>query len=175
MDFAAPDRNIKQFGLREGMRVVDLGAGSGHYSFAAARMVGNSGEVHAIEVQKDLLTRLKDQAGLEGLRNIEITWGDIEEEDGTKLRDDSMDAAILSNTLFKVKDKRGTLKEAYRILKPGGRLLIVDWSESFGGMGPQPEHVIEEGRARELSEGAGFHFDSTINTGEHHYGFIMKK
>ncbi len=175
MDFAVPDSNVKQFELREGMQVADLGAGSGHYALAAAHMVGNSGGVHAVEVQRDLLHRIRDQAALEGLHNVEIIWGTIEEEGGTKLRDESMTAAILSNTLFQVEDKEGTLREAYRILAPNGRLLIVDWSESYGGMGPEENAIVTESKARELAESAGFTYDRAIDAGVHHYGFIMKK
>lgn len=175
MDFAVPEKNVKQMGLTEGMHVADLGAGSGHYSFAAAHIVGNSGKVHAVEVQKELLKRLKNQAELEGLHNIDITWGDIEEIDGTKLRDNSIDVAILSNTLFQVEDKEGTLKEAYRILKPDGRLVIIDWKDSFGGMGPEPDAVVGDSSARELAQAVGFNIDSSINAGEHHYGVIVKK
>lgn len=174
-DFTVPENNLKQMGLTEGMQVADLGAGSGHYSFAAARMVGNSGRVHAVEVQKELLKRLNDQAELEGLHNIDITWGDIEEIDGTRLRDNSMDAVFISNTLFQVEDKEGTLKEAYRILKPAGRILIIDWKDAYGSMGPDPASIITESKARELAQSAGFHVDGSIDAGTHHYGVLLKK
>ena len=175
MDFAIPDKNIKQFGLSEGMKVADLGSGSGHYTLAAARMVGTSGEVHAVEVQRELLQRFKEEIEDEGFRNITVTWGDIEEEGGTKLRDNSMDAVILSNILFQVEDKEGTIREARRILKPGGRVLVIDWTESFGGMGPEEGAVVKEENARRLFESLGFAFGSTIDAGAPHYGFIMKK
>lgn len=175
MNFTAPKNNIAQFGLREGMHVADLGAGSGHYSLAAAHMVGTTGRVYAIEVQKDLLQRIKNLALQEKIRNIEIIWGNVEELHGTKLRDNSVDAAILSNILFQFEDKTGGLREAKRILRPAGRMLVVDWAESFGGMGPPQDAVVSQKKARELCEEVGFTFEGVIEAGEHHYGFIVKK
>jgi len=175
LDFTAPENNLSQFGLSEGMKVADLGSGSGHYTFAAASLVGDTGRVFSVEVQKELLQRIKNENETRRFGNVEVIWGDIEEVQGTKIADRYIDAAILSNVLFQVEDKAATLAEAFRITKPGGRLLIVDWSESFGGMGPQSEHVLSPDKAREFAEQAGFVFEKTISTGAHHYGFIMKK
>ena len=69
------------------MHVADLGAGSGHYTLAAAKKVGESGRVYAIEVQKDLLTRIKNLAQTEHINNVEVIWGDVENRGGTKLKD----------------------------------------------------------------------------------------
>ena len=67
------------------------------------------------------------------------------------------------------------MKEALRILKPKGQLLLIDWSESFGGIGPHANQVITPDMARVLCESAGFIFDKHIKVGDHHYGMIFKK
>jgi ubiquinone/menaquinone biosynthesis C-methylase UbiE len=175
MDFADPEHNIEQLGLTPGMKVADLGAGSGYYALAAAKRVESEGHVYAVEIQKDLLTRIKNVARKERLHNIDVFWGDIEELHGTKLSDASVDAVILSNILFQVENKTGTLQEAKRILKGGGKLLIVDWADSFNNLGPEPNAVISLDQARLLGEKEGFHFERTIQAGAHHYGLIMKK
>ena len=59
--------------------------------------------------------------------------------------DASVDAVIISDLLFHVEHKNQVLQEAHRILRAGGRILVVDWRESFGGVGPEPDHVISEG------------------------------
>ena len=104
--FSDPQRNIEQFELTEGMSVADLGAGSGFYSISAARVVGD-GKVYAVDVQRDLLTKLSGDAQKSHLTNIEVIWGDAEKSGGTKLGNDSMDAVIISNILFQLQDKGG--------------------------------------------------------------------
>jgi hypothetical protein len=60
-------------------------------------------------------------------------------------------------------------------LKVGGRALVVDWSDSFGGIGPEPKKVVTKIAAQEMFEKNGFHLDREINAGSHHYGLIFKK
>ncbi len=176
MPFAQPRDNIATFGLEPGMIVADLGAGSGFYALAAARAVGETGRVYAVEVQKELLTRIKNTASKEGIYTIEVIWGDLEEIGGSKLRDNSVDRVIVSNILFQLENHELFTREAFRILRPHGEALIVEWSGSFGGVGPRPEQVIAEADARALFERNGFSFVRSLsNPGEHHYGFIVKK
>ena len=173
--FSDPEKNIKQFDLREGQHVADLGAGTGACVLAAARAVGSQGKVYALEVQRELLSRIKDEALKNHLGNVEVIWADIEKVGGTKLRNYAVDAAIVSNVLFQIEDRENFIKEIKRILKPGGRVLIVDWSDSFGGLGPQSSAVIPPEKARALFESAGFKFEQVIDAGAHHYGIIMTR
>ena len=175
MSFTDPTRNLAQFGLSESARVADFGAGSGAYTLAAAKLVGTSGRVYAIDVEKIFLTRIKNLARESGLSNVEVVWGDVEKLGGTKLRDQSLDAVIASNLLFQVEDRDGLLGEILRVLKPRGRALIVDWSDSFGNMGPRPQEVVRESAARTLFERSGFILEREIDAGEHHYGLVMRK
>ncbi|MBK5215550.1 MAG: class I SAM-dependent methyltransferase [Candidatus Pacebacteria bacterium] len=172
--FTNPEQNILHLGLSDGMRVADFGAGTGFYSKAASARVGYSGKVYAIEVQKDLVKKLESDIKHWGLSNIECIWGDIERLNGTKISDHSMDAVIISNVLFQAEDKLGVVGEALRVLKKGGKLLLIEWMESFGGMGPTKEHVISPTYARELFEKRGFKFEENITTSAHHYGIIFK-
>jgi len=155
--------------------VADLGAGTGACVLAAARAVGSQGKVYALEVQRELLSRIKDEALKNHLGNVEVIWADIEKVGGTKLRNYAVDAAIVSNVLFQIEDRENFIKEIKRILKPGGRVLIVDWSDSFGGLGPQSSAVIPPEKARALFESAGFKFEQVIDAGAHHYGIIMTR
>jgi len=175
MAFADPQHNIDQFGLAEGMRVADLGAGSGFYSIAAGKKVGIDGKVYAVEIQADLGALVKKKASDEGLSNIEVIRGDLEQVGGSKLQDNFVDAVLLSNIFFQIGDKETFLKEALRILKPGGRAMFIDWSESFGGMGPEADAVVRESVARKYVEDAGFLVEKNISAGDHHYGFVLRK
>ncbi len=173
MRFSDPHDNVLQLGLRDGMRVADLGSGVGHHAIAAAHVVGPEGRVYAVDVQQDVLTHLLDTAQRRGLKNVETVWGNIERKGGTTLREHSMDAVILANTLFQLEDRSSAIAEIKRILKPGGRLLVIDWAESYGGIGPAEQHVVPESVAEELFIGAGFHKLKSFHSGAHHYSIVF--
>ena len=175
MAFADPQNNIDQFDLESGMRVADLGAGSGAYSLAAAKKVGGDGRVYAVEVQKDLLEKIHNLAGTEHLFNVEAIWGDIEKLGGTKLGAASMDAAIISNVLFQLDEKENLIKETYRILKPNRRVLFIEWAGSFGGLGPAAEQVVSPETVKKLFMENGFDYEKDIYAGDNHYGLIFRK
>lgn len=173
--FSDPKKNIDQCGIQAGMTIADFGSGSGFYSIEAARALASTGHVYAIDMQKDLLVRLKNTAHKEGLYNIDVIWGDIEKVGGTQLADNSMDLIMLCNIMFQLTDKKGALSEVRRVLASGGRVLLVDWSDSFGGIGPHKGHVFSKVDAESLFEGAGFSKDRELQAGSHHYGFLYKK
>ena len=122
---------------------------------------------------KELLINIKNTARQEGISNIEVIWGDIERDGKTKIRDNVVDAVIASNILFQVEDRLGFIKEVKRILKPNGKVLVVDWEGSFNGTGPSPDSVVSYDDARALFEENGFSFVKNISAGDHHYGFIV--
>ena len=172
MNFSDPKTNVLQLGLRDGMRIADLGSGTGHYTLAAAAAVGKDGKVFAIDIHEDLLKHVHEAARERHLTNIETVWGNIEKPGGTKLKDASMDAAILSNVLFQTADKQAVLRETKRILKQGGKVLVIDWAGSYGGMGPAPEQVFTEHAAEELFIEGGFHKQKDFRAGPHHYAIV---
>ena len=174
-NFTNPEKNVTELGVHDGMLVADLGAGTGAYIEPLARRVGEAGRVYAVEVQKEFLTNIKDLATRYGLKNVEVIWGDIEVLGGTKIKDASIDAVILSNTLFLAEDKTGLAREIKRILKPGGKILIVDWKESFNSLGPTQDAVVSQSTAQGIFEHEGFSLAKTFDAGEHHYGFVMVK
>ncbi len=173
--FSDPVKNIDQCGIQAGMDIADFGSGSGFYTITASKSLMATGHVYAIDIQKDLLTKLKNHASREGLYNIDVVWGDVEKPNGTKLRDGSIDLVLMCTILFQIEDKKSAVKEAKRILKPGGRVLVVEWTDSFGGIGPQPNMIVRRDAVLDMFEGLGFHLDRDITTGPHHYGMIFKK
>ena len=173
MAFANPEGNVAQLGKIEGFSVADFGAGVGAYTVAAAQKVGDNGRVYAVEVQKDLLSKIKNTAMSMELTNVEVLWGDVERLGATKLADNSMDVVIAANVLFQIEDREGFVTEVKRVLKPKGKILFVDWRDSYGGIGPQPEMIVRPDSARAYFENNGFTFVSQIETGEQHYGFVM--
>jgi ubiquinone/menaquinone biosynthesis C-methylase UbiE len=130
--------------------------------------------VYAIDVQRDLLRRIHNEAVRRGYKNVEVIWGDLEVPRASKLADSSMDLVVLSNLLFQVPDKLPVLREARRIVKPIGRVVVIDWSESFGGMGPVEEDVFPKNVALALAEKAALAFEREFPAGAHHYGLIFR-
>ena len=172
--FSNPEQNIEKVHIDPGMKVADLGSGAGAYSIAAGKLVGPSGRIYAVDVQKDLLEKLKHESLEQGLSNIELIWGDLDEPNGTKLANDVVERVIIANVLFQVEDKDSVMEETKRILKPKGKVLFVDWSDSFGGLGPQESDIVRPDVARTLFEAHGFEFEKEIEVGDHHYGLIFK-
>lgn len=175
MSFADPKNNLQKLNLSPGMTVVDLGAGVGAYALAAATMVGSDDKVYAVEIQKDLLETLKKEAKVRNLSNIDVVWGDIEQAGGVGLSDNLADVIIISNVLFQTKSMYTLALEAKRILKSGGRIMIIEWSESFGGIGPRPEDVVSPDEVKKVFGSAGLVFSQEFPAGDHHYGLIFAK
>ena len=173
--FAHPDKNVERLGIEPGMKVADLGTGSGHYALAAARLIGVHGRVYAVDVVKDMLSRLKKEAEQSHLHNIDVVWGNAEKLGGTTLRDASVDRVIMSNVLFQLEDRAQIGGEVRRILKPGGLALIIDWTGSFGMMGPHPDRVVADVAAKAIFEKAGLAYEREFSAGDHHYGLVFKR
>ncbi len=169
--FSDPIKNLRAFGLRENNIVADLGAGTGYYSIAAGALLPN-GKVYAIELQKDFLETIKNKAKEAHLNNVEILWGNVEKIGGTNIGNSIVDAVIASNIFFQVKDKAQFIEEIKRILKPEGRVLLIDWSESsiIGAT-----VIIPKNEARLMFEQKNFVLERDINAGTHHYGMILVK
>ena len=169
--FTDPVKNLKAFGLKESDVVADLGAGTGYYSIAAGALVPK-GKVYAIELQKDFLETVKNKVREAYLGNVECLWGNVEKLGGTKIEDNVVDAVVASNILFQVEDKEGFIEEMKRILKPKGRVLLIDWSESSIF---KTTKIISRNTALQMFEKKGFVLEREIDAGAHHYGMILIK
>jgi len=172
--FNDPVKNLKAFDLREDMIVADLGAGSGFYSIPLAQIVSR-GKVYAIEIQKDFLTTIINKAKDTHLNNIECLVGDVEKLGGTNIKDKILDAVIASNIFFQLEDKDKFIEEVKRILKPGGRILLIDWSNNTSLIGPTFDKTMPKSKMREMFEKKGFSWERDIDAGIHHYGMILIK
>ena len=171
--FSDPEQNIGQLELKKGSHVADFGSGSGYYSFAAAEVVGENGMVYAIDVQKDLLQKLKNEArNIRHLTNIEIIWGDIDNLGGTRLKGESIDAVIVANVFFQLENKENACLEIKRILKKGGKVLLVDWINLNTDIS-QKVNSFTKDDARKLFLGKGFSEVKEFDAGIKHYGLIF--
>lgn len=173
--FLDPQKVIEVAHIEEGMRVADLGAGSGFFTRAAARAVGDTGEVWAVDIQRDMLSHNKDLSNREGLMHVHVVHGDIETLGGTQLPADHFDTALLTNVFFSAEHLVGIAEETRRILKKNGMAVLVDWRESFNGLGPHPDHVVSQEKVQKAFESKGFVFVASIPAGEYHWGVLVRK
>lgn len=173
--FLNPVRAVGAAGIHEGSKVADFHASSGFFTRAAARAAGPRGVVWAVDAHADLLPRLKSIAEAEGIKNIEVLRGNIEKKGGVSLPDESVDTVLLVNALFTAEHKEQVVAEAARVLVRGGTALIIDWKDSFGGLGPHPSHVITLAEAAKVFAKEGFMHVKDIPCGGYHWGFLARK
>lgn len=172
--FSDPQKNIAELSISDGMKVVDIGAGSGFYTIESAKKVGPRGMVYAVDIQQDLLDKIKRSASLIGLNNIETVWGNVEKIGGTKLREAIADRVIISNVLFQISpgEYDNLALEIKRIMKSNSKILVIDWDET-SPLCPKPS--IPKLLAEGLFQKVGFVLEKSFDAGDHHYGLIFKK
>lgn len=173
--FAEPKKIVEQAGVLAGQKIVDLGAGSGYFTNEIAKALMSTGTVFAVDVNKDLLLKIKNNATGLDLSNVEVIAGDVESPLGTNLAESVIDICFACNIFFQLQDKGGAVKEIKRILKPGGRLVLVDWGDVSFGVGPKKEMIFDEKTAKEFFESNGFVVEKKCTAGSHHYGIIFRK
>lgn len=170
--FSDPEKVISEMFVSEGMTVADFGSGAGFYTLALAKKVGPYGRVFAIDSHPDFLRRIKNEAVRSGLQNVEVIQGNLESKKGSGLVSASVDRIVIANTLFSMENVDEIVIEAKRVLKHDGKVVVIDWNESYGQIGPHTDHIVTKDEAREMFEKEGFHLESFVDAGSHHYGML---
>lgn len=171
-----PFKVLEAAGVKSGMRVADFGCGTlGHYVFPASQLVGPDGRVFAVDILKSVLNGVESMGKMEAVTNVEALWGDIERQNGVKIADNSLDIGMLINNLFMSKQKDAMMKECVRMVKPGGKFVIIDWKPAGVNFGPEVSSRVTPEEAKALAESAGLQMEKEIEPGQFHYGFVYLK
>jgi ubiquinone/menaquinone biosynthesis C-methylase UbiE len=158
-------------GLLPGMIFVDVGCGEGFFSVPAARIVGFEGRIYAFDINAEAIERLKQTAAEEGLQNIVAQVGRGED---TVLFEEQADMVFFGIDLHDFADASKVLANARKMIKPGGRLVDLDWKKKEMELGP-PLHIrFDEEKASGLITEAGFLIESVSPSGAYHYIIIAK-
>ena len=170
-----PERIVGEFGIREGMSVADFGSGAGYFTIILGQKVGENGKVYALDVQETALDNVRVKARAADVKNVETIRTDLEVAGSSGLPDNSQDAVLLANILFQSDKKSDIIREAVRVLKNGGRIILIDWKLGTGGFGPPDERRTDETAMRNLVVAERLTFEKSIDAGQFHYGMTFVK
>jgi ubiquinone/menaquinone biosynthesis C-methylase UbiE len=166
-----PEAILADMGLKPGIVFMDIGCGEGFFAIPAARLVGESGRVYALDSRSEAIAKVEYKAAREGLRNLEAAVGKAEE---TVLCRSCADIVFFGIVLHDFADPGRVLANAREMLKPGGRLVNLDWKKEHMGWGP-PFHIrFTQEEAVQLIKTAGFAVGTIKEAGQYHYLIIAK-
>jgi ubiquinone/menaquinone biosynthesis C-methylase UbiE len=167
---------LTKAGVSDKMRFADLGCGgTGHFVFPAAILVGKKGSVYAVDIMKPALEAIRRRKKQENLSNIEIVWSNLEIFNATNIEANSIDVALLANTLYQSHKRIKILQEAVRMIKRNGKLVIVEWKSITAPFGPPVEERVNKDAITESSKNLGLKFEAEFFAGQYHYGLIFVK
>jgi len=168
--FLNPLEVLKKLKLSKNMITADFGCGSGGWAIPLAKIL-EEGKVYAIDILEEPLSALRSKAKLEKVFNIEIIKSNIERT--SRLRENSCDLVLMTNLLFQCEDKKLILEEGKRVLKKGGKILVVDW-EIEAELGPEEGRVSAE-EVKKIAENLNLKLEKKFEAGVYHYGLIFTK
>ncbi|OGL70993.1 hypothetical protein A3B32_00630 [Candidatus Uhrbacteria bacterium RIFCSPLOWO2_01_FULL_53_9] len=176
-DFFDPYAVCRSAGLRSGASVVDMHCGHhGVCTLPAAELVGSDGRVFAIDIRRSALDSIRARAQVAGFGHVEPIWGNAQRHGGIPLPSGEADVVLLVNGLSLLDDRLEVVKEAIRLLKSGGRIVVVDWKPT-GTIrhGPHIKRRITDAEARSICLVTGLRYEGDVHVGPYHYAFVCHK
>ena len=155
-----PEKAIAQLNLKPGMMIGDVGAGTGYYSLRMAKVVAPGGVVYANDIQPGMLDKLSERATAAHVTNIVTILGS---EADPKLPAGKLDLVLLVDVYHELSRPQRMLDGIQESLKPGGRLVLLEFRKEDPSVPIRPEHKmsVEEVKAEVTPE--GFRFEKVVD------------
>jgi len=171
--FFNPSHVLNLLGLNHDVvDVADFGCGYGTFAIPAAKVI--SGKIYAFDIEPEMIEAVEQKAKALSLDNVEAVLRDFLLE-GSELRDGSVDYVFLFNILH-LERPESLLREAYRILKVGGRMGIIHWNyDPTTPRGPPMDIRPRPEQCKHWAESVGFIFEKRLDLKPYHYGLILRK
>lgn len=167
-----PSKTLERIGLKPSDTVADIGCGIGYFSIPAAEMLTDRNKVFALDTSEEMLTEVEKRALVAGVSNV-VTINT--EEYDLKLPNDSITFALLVNVLHEINDRKRFIGEIKRILKPEGRLAVVEWKKEDMEMGPPTGHRIGFDETVKLITEEGLSMIDEMEFTGVFYGIVFRK
>ncbi len=145
VDEERPELVLAALELRPGMTVADIGAGTGYYSWRMAQRVGASGTVYAVDIQPEMIKLLERQMSRRGAANVKPVLGELTDPG---LPPGSIDLALMVDVYHEFEYPYEMLAAIVRALKPGGRLVFVEFRGGDAAVPIKPLHTMTEAQVR---------------------------
>jgi len=169
----SPTKAVAQLGLKPGMTVCDLGAGTGYYTVRMSRLVGPSGKVYAVDIQPRMLELLGKRLASAGIVNIEPVLG---AEADTKLPANSQDLVLLVDVYHEFSKPQDMLRSIHKSLKEDGRLVLLEFRKEDPNVPIRLEHKMSLAEVKAELEPEGFRIEKVLDTLPwQHMIFLRKK
>jgi len=167
-----PEKVMAKLALKPGERIADLGSGPGYFTLRFARSVGPTGKVYAVDISNEMLNYLVKQARADHLMNIQTV---LAEPHNPRLPPASVDMIFICDTLHHIPDRTTYYPLLIRALKPGGRLVNIDFYKRSLPVGPPVEMKIPKGQMIREAEAAGFHLLRQYDFLKYQYFLVFKR
>ena len=171
-EFLNPQQIMSRLKLKREMSAADFGSGAGGWVLLLAKKL-EDGIVYAIDILEEPLSALRGRMQLEKIRNIRIIRSNVENKKGSTLPDASVDLVLMTNLLFQCENKKNVLEEGKRVLKQGGKILVVDWIED-NPLTKEIEYVSFE-EIKKTGKELGLKLEKEFEAGAFHKGLIFDK
>ena len=155
------DLLLRELGLKQGMTVADIGAGTGYHARRMAPLVGSSGTVYAVDVQPEMIQMLGDLAKKANLSNIKPVLCSV---DNVKLPDASIDLAIMVDVYHELEFPFEVMESVVRALKPGGRVVYVEYRAEDPTVPIRALHKMSEAQVKKEAAAHALVYERTANT-----------
>lgn len=176
--FMSPEHIIESsgFDLHGPLKVADFGSGAGYFTIPVAKKISREGTIYAIDVQEPPLENLRKRARDLHIQNIQTLRRDLEASSGSGLKEASVDRIIIANILFQAPDKEQLLSEATRILKRGGKILIIEWDpDTQRGLGPRTEDRLSKETLTQMLLEHKYMIEKETKVSSDHYSIVASK